>query len=436
MIKIFGYVRESTMQQAIFGYNIEEQKRVIEDYCKYHYKDYELDVFVEKGKSATTLNRPELKNLLEKVKKAKADKVVFHSLDRLTRDVKDLYTLIEFFNKSNIELVSVVESLDLSTAIGRSHVFNSGVYAQLESERTSERTIRALKQGVLEGKYPFAGSPLGYDKVDKRLQPSEDKNQIEIVNFLFNSVADNKYSYRELEDILKKKFNFLMDWETIPDLISNTIYIGIKRYREVVNESYCKPLISLDLFERANRNVNVRKRRGNKRNTYVFKDLVYCSECNKRLVQRSATGRGGKKYVYYKCECCGAWIPQNSIIDKCDSSLYEVCQKFQLDEKNYYTMNEELVVLRNKQKQLVKKHKEHKINSDDFFDIYESYQEEIELLEKQLSDLNVKTISFKNYSPLNQKEIIGKYVDSVFISKKGTRKNDFKAIVNINQRYV
>ena len=77
-----------------------------------------------------------------------------------------------------------------------------------------------------------------------------------------------------------------------------------------------------------------------------------------------------------------------------------------------------------------------KINSDDFFDIYESYQEEIELLEKQLSDLNVKTISFKNYSPLNQKEIIGKYVDSVFISKKGTRKNDFKAIVNINQRYV
>ena len=29
MEKIFGYVRESTMKQAMFGYNIDEQKRVI-----------------------------------------------------------------------------------------------------------------------------------------------------------------------------------------------------------------------------------------------------------------------------------------------------------------------------------------------------------------------------------------------------------------------
>ncbi len=143
MIKIFGYVRESTVQQAFFGYNIEEQKRVITEYCKYHYQDYELEIFTEMGKSARSLNRPELQNLLDTVKKAKTDKVVFHSLDRLTRDIKDLYMLIEFFDKNKIELVSVMESLDLTTAIGRSHVFNFGVYAQLESERTSERTIRA-----------------------------------------------------------------------------------------------------------------------------------------------------------------------------------------------------------------------------------------------------------------------------------------------------
>lgn len=420
MEKIFGYVRESTMQQAMFGYNIEEQKRVIEEYCKYHYQDYELELFIEKGKSATTMNRPELKSLLETVKKSKADKVVFHSLDRLTRDIRDLYTLIEFFDKNNIELVSVMESLDLTTAIGRSHVYNSGVYAQLESERISERTIRALKQGVYEGKYPFSSCPLGYIKKDKRLYLSDIESEVEVIKYIFEKVSDENLNIRELLIEVQRKFNVSMSEDKLRRIIKNKIYTGQIEYRGIVKENFCEAIINEETFKRANVNMKVRKS-SRKNPLYLFKNIVRCSNCDNPMVQGSGTGKYKKLYVYYVCNKCGGRASQHRIMDRKMSELENITTNYFQDAQGFHDKKKEIKKLKSYQRKLVDKQKDRLIDVDTFYELYINYENDINSLQTQIDEAKVDNSSFDSLEVKTQKEIINKYISEVSIHFTGNK---------------
>ena len=414
MIKIFGYVRESTMQQAMFGYNIEEQKRVIEDYCKYHYSDYKLEVFEERGKSARSLNRPELKSLLETVKKAKADKVVFHSLDRLTRDIKDLYMLIEFFDKNKIELVSVMESLDLSTAIGRSHVFNSGVYAQLESERTSERTIRALKQAVLEGKYPFSTPPIGYERVDKRLVPTQDKEQLDLVQYIFSSVASNEYTLEDLQHEIRIRFGKKVSDNRLRKILKEKLYIGTMEYRGIVVENFCEGIVDPVIFNRASKNHAFRKQ-SKKNLVYVFKNIVRCTNCDVPMVQTSGTGYKNKRYTYYMCPVCGRRASQEKMIEKKNTQLQKITNLYFQDEEGYSEKKKEISHLRKRQRKLIEEQKKHELDEDIFYELYINLDDEINLLQKGIDGIKKNNKLFENLSPVFQKDIVHKYIQNVEI---------------------
>lgn len=420
MEKIFGYVRESTMKQAMFGYNIEEQKRVIEEYCKYHYKDYELEIFVEKGKSATTLNRPELKSLLNIVKKSKADRVVFHSIDRLTRDIRDLYTLIQYFDRINVEVVSVMESIDLKSAIGRSHVYNSGVYAQLESERISERTIRALKQGVHEGKYPFPCVPIGYEKIDKRLYPSKNDEDIKLVHYVFNSISSGLFNMSEMLEELRTRFNCKMDDKRLKKMIQNKVYIGQMEYKGIINENYCEPLISEEIFYKANKCIKI-KRQSRKNLNYLFKNMVWCTNCEEPMTQGSGTGKHKKAYNYYICPKCGGRASQNKITENKAPELQGITNIYFKDEKGFTEKKKDIQKLRSKQRKLVDNQKAHRIDIDTFYEIYMSYDEEINTLQKQIDKIEVEHNSFEYLDAKFQKEIIRKHIKEVKIHFTGKK---------------
>ena len=417
MQKIFGYVRESTMQQAMHGYNIEEQKRVIEDYCKYHFKDYELEIFVEKGKSATSMNRPELQNLLDKARKAKANKVIFHSLDRLTRDIADLYWLINYFDKHQIELVSVMESFDLTSAIGRSHVYNSGVYAQLESERTSERTIRAIKQAVIEKKYPFSHAPLGYDKIDKKLYPSKDENQIKIVKYIFDTFAENRHNYREVRNEVKKRFDYKMDDQAIVKTLRRRLYTGTMEYRGVVVEDYCEPLIDQKTFDEANENSKIVKR-PYRRAMYLFQNLVVCADCDSRMSHTCGTGRHKKVYEYYRCKVCGHRASQDMILEKKAYQLQSLANEYYRDNSGYKEKRKQIALMRKNQKKLVEMQKGQGIDVETFYELFLNYENEINALSKELDNIERKELYFDDLEKSLQKEIIHKYVKLIRVHFK------------------
>lgn len=162
-MRVVLYIRVSTTEQAEEGYSIRAQRAQLVDYCRVN--DYEIvDIYIDEGFSAKDMNRPALKRLLTDAQKGLFDAVVVYKLDRFTRSVKDLYTLLDYLNKHNVGFISKQEKFDTTTAMGRAMIGLLAVFAQFERELIAERVRMGQEQKVKEGKKPGGKYPYGYDK--------------------------------------------------------------------------------------------------------------------------------------------------------------------------------------------------------------------------------------------------------------------------------
>jgi DNA invertase Pin-like site-specific DNA recombinase len=113
-----GYARVSTDKQADRGFSLEAQTERIRAMAVV--QGVELsEIIVDAGESAKSLDRPGMTHLLDLVNRGVVSKIIAAKLDRITRSVKDLASLLELFEKRRVSLVSVAESLDTQSAAGR-----------------------------------------------------------------------------------------------------------------------------------------------------------------------------------------------------------------------------------------------------------------------------------------------------------------------------
>lgn len=147
--RAIAYVRVSTDKQADHGVSLEAQESKVRAYAALYDLDL-VDVVVDAGASAKTLDRPGLTRVLSMVKRGEVDAVVVMKLDRLTRSVADLGTLVErYFQKA--ALLSVSEQIDTRTAGGRLVLNVLASVAQWEREAIGERTATAMKHKASKG---------------------------------------------------------------------------------------------------------------------------------------------------------------------------------------------------------------------------------------------------------------------------------------------
>ena len=143
-MQAIGYVRVSTDKQADRGVSLEAQAEKIRAMAVVHNATL-VEVIVDGGESAKSLNRPGMARLLAMVDAGQVQVVLVAKLDRLTRSVKDLCTLLERFERRGVALVSVAESLDTSSAAGRLVLNIMTAVSQWEREAIGERTRDALR---------------------------------------------------------------------------------------------------------------------------------------------------------------------------------------------------------------------------------------------------------------------------------------------------
>ena len=142
-MKVIGYARVSTDKQAERGCLLDAQAENIRAMALVHGAEL-LDIIVDGGESAKSLQRPGMERLLALVDGNKVEAVVVAKLDRLTRSVKDLCTLLERFERKGVALISVAESLDTGSAAGRLVLNIMTAVSQWEREAIGERTRDAM----------------------------------------------------------------------------------------------------------------------------------------------------------------------------------------------------------------------------------------------------------------------------------------------------
>lgn len=161
-MRVIGYTRVSTEEQASSGVSLAAQQQKLRAYAELY--DVELvDVIEDPGYSAKSLSRPGIQRALEMLRAGAAQGILVAKLDRLTRSVADMATLIAdyFGDRAPIgaTLLSVVAQVDTRTAAGRLVLNILASVSQWEREAISERTRTALQykkeQGVRLGRPPL-----------------------------------------------------------------------------------------------------------------------------------------------------------------------------------------------------------------------------------------------------------------------------------------
>ncbi|MGV8123949.1 MAG: recombinase family protein [Candidatus Xenobiia bacterium LiM19] len=158
-MKVIGYTRVSTEEQATSGVSLQAQVEKLRAYASCY--DLEIvEIIEDGGQSAKSLNRPGIQRALQMMRDGQASGLLVAKLDRLTRSIVDLNTLIsEYFSeksKYQSTLFSVADQVDTRSAGGRLVLNVLMSVAQWEREAIGERTKAALNykksQGVKLGR--------------------------------------------------------------------------------------------------------------------------------------------------------------------------------------------------------------------------------------------------------------------------------------------
>lgn len=197
------YTRVSTDEQ-INGFSLDEQDRM----CRAQIvaKGWDcIGTYSDPGISGRTTNRPGLQQMLSDIKSGRVQAVVIYKLDRLSRKQKDTISIIEDLVAKNVELVSLNETLDTTTAWGRAMIGILSAFNQMESETIQKRTTDGRMAKAAQGGYAGGKPPIGYKAQDGELViVPEEAEIVRLVfrlrkeNFTLMAIADelNRRGYR------------------------------------------------------------------------------------------------------------------------------------------------------------------------------------------------------------------------------------------------
>jgi len=156
-ISVVVYTRVSTSEQAQAGLSLDVQRARCEAYATALGLDV-VRVCEDAGRSGSSLNRDGVREALSLVRELRGALLVY-SLDRLTRSVGDLVSLIAEVRAGAFELVSVTDNLNTRTAAGRLVVHVLGAVAQWQREQGAEKVSDALaharESGARLGRLPL-----------------------------------------------------------------------------------------------------------------------------------------------------------------------------------------------------------------------------------------------------------------------------------------
>lgn len=299
MKKVAIYIRVSTARQDQEGYSVPLQKERLIAYCKA--KGWVVaGVFVDPGHSGSSLDRPGIEALMAAVEAGKFDVVLVYKLDRLSRSQKDtLYLIEDVFMASGVDFVSMQESFDTSTIYGRAMVGILSVFAQMERETITERTLMGRAGRAEEGLWHGGGTdPIGYDYIDGKLavNPAE-ADQVREVYELYAAGHSVTEISRRMDGCQTKHG----DWShtgTVGNILDNPLYAGTVHFDGVEAQGRHAPVVPLDVDRRVKaRRARLKRAEASLRSDFLLTGMIYCDFCGARYFpNRRPNGK-----VVYSC---------------------------------------------------------------------------------------------------------------------------------------
>jgi site-specific DNA recombinase len=261
------YTRKSTEHNLDLEFNsLDAQREACEAYIKSQaHEGWRLmpGRYDDGAFSGASLDRPALQQLLAEVRSGKIDVIVVYKVDRLTRSLADFAKLVELFDQHSVSFVSVTQSFNTTSSMGRLTLNVLLSFAQFEREVIGERVRDKIAASKRKGIWVGGPVPLGYASVNKKLVVVPE--EAETVRLIFQRYLDLGSMRALLQDLdrrgIRTKRQVGSNGQSrggirfgvgpLAHLLRNRFYVGEVVYRGKVHSGEHEPIVDQRLFEAA-----------------------------------------------------------------------------------------------------------------------------------------------------------------------------------------
>ena len=261
------------------------------------------DRYDDGGVSGGTLERPALKRLIADVEDGLVDIIVVYKIDRLSRSLMDFAKLVEVFDRNNVTFVSVTQSFNTTTSMGRLTLNILLSFAQFEREVIGERIRDKFAASRKRGMWMGGFVPMGYDVKDRKLvinEPEADTVRMIFERFVALGSASKLARALQAEGVTNKRGRRI-DKGFIYKLINNRVYIGEAVHKGAAYPGEHTAIISKEIWDRLHSILqrSPRERRAENRSTSeaLLKGLIFSN--SGAAMTPTYTRKGDRLYHYY-----------------------------------------------------------------------------------------------------------------------------------------
>ena len=300
------YTRKSTEHNLDLAFNsLDAQREACEAYIKSQaHEGWRLAPgrYDDGGLSGASLERPALQGLLDEIRARRIDIVVVYKVDRLTRSLADFAKLVELFDAHGVSFVSVTQSFNTTSSMGRLTLNVLLSFAQFEREVIGERVRDKIAASKRKGIWVGGPVPLGYSAKDKVLAIVPDEAaSVRTIFDLYLTIRSVAGLVAELERLgITARAGNRFGVGGLAHLLRNRFYVGEVAYRGEVHPGPQQPIVERATFQAVQEvmDAQVVQRRGRlAASAGLLTGLLY-DDRGHRLTP-SHTNKRGQRYRYY-----------------------------------------------------------------------------------------------------------------------------------------
>ena len=267
------------------------------------------DQYDDGGISGGTLEREALQRLMHDVDEGLVDQIVVYKIDRLTRSLADFAKLVERLDAADASFVSVTQSFNTSTSMGRLTLNVLLSFAQFEREVTAERIRDKIAASKRKGLWMGGNVPLGYEPDGRTLKVRED--EAKTVRAIFDLYLEHRSIIavtREADHLgLRRRKGATGEPQPfgrghIHYILTNPVYAGRIRHRNRIHEGQQPAIIDPAVWD----SVQAMLLEGGRRKRGLGNEVSKTSPLAGKLFDEtgdrltpSHANKKGRRYRYY-----------------------------------------------------------------------------------------------------------------------------------------
>lgn len=322
------------------------QKMMLEKYCKEN--DLVVsDVYVDDGYSGLNYNRPSFNRLINDIESKKVNLVITKDLSRLGRDyIQTGYYTEVYFASKGVRYIAINDNIDTLKDNNDIAPFKN-ILNDMYAKDLSRKVKSAKRERAYKGYFIAAQAPFGYKKdPDNNNKLIIDEEAAEIVREIFRLTLLGKGKIYIAKEFTKRKiitpaayklrngdkrferfkelkgenFEYKWNYTTIQNILKNIVYVGdmengkyevqnyktkkrvrVPQEKHIIVRNTHEPIIDREDFELVQKLIKSRHSEPVHNHENLFKGLIVCSQCGKRMILAVKKRSEEKKEIIYKC---------------------------------------------------------------------------------------------------------------------------------------